>query len=58
MKPYTVLVVFRKDNNEIIVVERLSTYIAGILGSCNRVAGLVFRIEAALFALVLATCNI
>ena len=50
MKQYDVRVIVRKDINDAVGGEILNAYFtctAGLLGSCNHVAGLLFRIEAA-----------
>ena len=53
MKQYDVWVVCRKDFLDSIGGEILSAYCfcsAGLYGSCNHVAGLLFRVEAAVLA--------
>ena len=50
MKQYDVWAVIRRDCGDVIGGEILSAYCtctAGLLGSCNHVAGLLFRVEAA-----------
>ena len=48
-KPYTVMAIVRKDKSDVSGGEIKSGYCtctAGLIGSCNHVAGLLFRVEA------------
>ena len=59
-KPYTVRVIVRKDESDSSGGEIKSakcTCTAGLIGSCNHVAGLLFRVEAAVFGVAHQTCT-